>query len=299
MSGLLRLTSPDEAALWCAARRAEGRSIGFVPTMGYLHEGHLSLVRRALLENDLCAVSVFVNPLQFDEAADLEGYPRDWEGDTRLLEEAGAQMVFTGTLEQFFPGQLDADGGLPAARRVDPGAGALGLEGACRAGHFDGVATIVHRLFEVVAPDRAYFGRKDLQQTLVVEEVAARRGGPEVVVCETSREPSGLARSSRNARLSEAERSRAACLSRALFAAARAWRAGEASPEALELVLRSELGVPGVELEYAAVRDLAAWTAGPPEAPLLEPVALVAARIGPVRLIDNHPLDAPVPEVVP
>ncbi len=299
MSGLQRLTSPAAARCWCAARRAEGRSLGFVPTMGYLHEGHLSLVRRALAENDLCAVSVFVNPLQFDEAADLENYPRDWEGDTRLLEEAGAQMVFTGTLEQFFEGELDPSGALPRERLVDPGPGAAGLEGSCRAGHFDGVATIVDRLFEVVAPDRAYFGRKDLQQTLVVRAVAERRGGPEIVVCDTSREPSGLARSSRNARLTDEERARAACLSRALARAAAAWRAGEASPAALEATLGAALAVPGVELEYAAVRDLAGWTAERPAVPLREPVALVAARIGPVRLIDNHPLDGPFPEVAP
>lgn len=290
MSELCSLDSPALAREWCRARRAEGLSLGFVPTMGFLHEGHLSLVRRALAENDLCAVSIFVNPLQFDEGADLEAYPRDWEGDTSLLREAGADLVFTGTLAQFFEGELDAEGNLPGERLLDPGPGAHGLEGACRSGHFEGVATIVDRLFEVVGPDRAYFGQKDLQQTLVVRDLAARRGSPEVVVCPTSREPSGLARSSRNARLGPEELQRATCISRALFAASRAWLDGEPTVAALEELLAAELEVPGVEVEYAVVRDRAAWTEGAPAGPLVDPVALVAARIGPVRLIDNHAL---------
>jgi len=237
VSELCSLDSPALAREWCRARRAEGLSLGFVPTMGFLHEGHLSLVSRALAENDLCAVSIFVNPLQFDEGADLEAYPRDWEGDTSLLREAGADLVFTGTLAQFFEGELDAQGNLPGERLLDPGPGAHGLEGACRSGHFEGVATIVDRLFEVVGPDRAYFGQKDLQQTLVVRDLAARRGSPEVVVCPTSREPSGLARSSRNARLGPEELQRATCISRALFAASRAWLDGEPTVAALEELL--------------------------------------------------------------
>ncbi|TDJ67977.1 MAG: 2-amino-4-hydroxy-6-hydroxymethyldihydropteridine diphosphokinase, partial [Planctomycetota bacterium] len=158
-----RLETPAEAREWCAAQRSAQRSIGFVPTMGALHEGHLTLVRRAVLENDVACVSVFVNPLQFDDARDLERYPRDFERDAAKLAGVDCAMVFTGTLAQFFPGELDARGALPPERVLDPGPRAEGLEGEHRPGHFAGVATIVDRLFDVVAPDRAYFGRKDFQ----------------------------------------------------------------------------------------------------------------------------------------
>ena len=185
---ITRLDTPQEAREWCAAAR---RPLGFIPTMGALHEGHLSLVRAALDECAACVVSVFVNPLQFDDPGDLERYPRDLDTDARLLEEVGGDMVFTGTLAGFFPDEL-VDGALPPARLVDPGPAARGLEGALRAGHFAGVATIVDRLFDVVIPDRAYFGRKDLQQCLVVRDLAARRGDPEVVTCSTAREDDGV-----------------------------------------------------------------------------------------------------------
>ena len=290
-----QLESPAQASAWAAHQRARGRSLGFVPTMGALHEGHLSLVERALAENDLACVSVFVNPLQFDEASDLDAYPRDWQGDVQRLQDIGCQMVFTGTLAQFFEGQLDAAGKLAREHHQDPGAGALGLEGACRDGHFEGVATIVDRLFDVLHPDRAYFGQKDYQQTLVVREVARRRRSPQIVVCPISREPSGLARSSRNQRLSSEEREHAACLSRALRRCAASWHAGERDAAQLERVLRAEFDGEPVGLEYAAVRGSAAWTVERPAAALESAVAVVAARVGPVRLLDNHLLDEPFP----
>ena len=292
---LIRFQDPREAARWCATLRAEGRSLGFVPTMGALHDGHLSLVRRALAENDVACVSIFVNPLQFGEVRDLLAYPRDFAEDTRLLEELGCQMAFTGTLAQFFSGELLPDGAFPPERLLDPGPSARGLEGAFREGHFEGVATIVDRLFELVAPDRTYFGQKDFQQCLVIGDLARARGGPEVVVCPTSREPTGLARSSRNERLPAAGRARAACLSRALARAASRWREGERDPLRLEGVMRAELEGEELELEYAAVRDPGRWTEATPEGPLEEAVGLVAARLGEVRLIDNHLLFEPGP----
>lgn len=292
---ILRLEEPREASRWCAARRAEGRSLGFVPTMGALHEGHLSLVSRALAENELACVSIFVNPLQFDEAGDLAAYPRDFAADTRLLEGVGCGMAFTGTLAQFFESELLPGGGFPPDRLLDPGPSARGLEGACRSGHFEGVATIVDRLFEVVAPDRAYFGQKDFQQSLVISDLARRRGGPEVIVCSTSRERSGLARSSRNELLSAGDRARAACLSRSLARAASLWRGGEHDPARLEAAMRAELEDEPLEIEYAAVRDPRRWSAETPSAPIQEAVALVAARLGEVRLIDNHLLAEPGP----
>ena len=289
------LRDPNAAERWCAEQRAAGKTLGFVPTMGALHDGHLSLVRRAVAENDLACVSVFVNPLQFDEASDLESYPRDLEGDAHLLEGVGCAMAFTGALAEFFPGRLDAAGALEPESWVDPGPGAAGLEGACRTGHFEGVATIVQRLFELVGPTRAYFGQKDFQQTLVVRELARRAGEPQVVVCPTAREDHGLARSSRNERLSPEVRRRAACLAHGLSAAAEAWQSGERRLDVLEALLRAPLQIDGVELEYAAVRDARAWTEGPPAEPLGRPVAVVAARFGDVRLIDNHELDQPAP----
>ncbi len=287
------LATPAAARAWCADERARGVRIGFVPTMGALHEGHLELVRRAARENDAAVVSVFVNPLQFDDKADLDRYPRVFDADVALLGPAGCAMAFTGTLAGFFPGELGAEGSLPAAKLLDPGPAALGLEGALRQGHFAGVATIVDRLFDVVAPHVAYFGEKDFQQTLVVRDLARRRGAPPIVVCPTSREASGLARSSRNERLSPTERAEAAAIFRALSAARAAWQAGERRPGPLGAAMRTVLERTDLRVEYATVRDPDAWTADEPAGPLVRAQALVAARLGGVRLIDNLRLDAP------
>lgn len=296
----VRLTDPAAARAWCAAARARGATIGFVPTMGALHDGHLELVRRAARENDVAVVSVFVNPLQFNDPRDLERYPRDFEGDARQLAGASCAMVFTGALPQFFPERPELAGGalqIAPEAEVDPGPAASGLEGAHRPGHFAGVATIVDRLFDVVAPTRAYFGQKDFQQTLVVRDVARRRGGPEVVVCPTVREATGLARSSRNQLLSPEARVEALALSRALAAARAAWRAGERDAGALAAAMRSELGSPALTVEYAEVRDPEAWSAQPPGGAMRRAVALVAAKVGGVRLIDNLLLSAPDPSL--
>ncbi len=229
----LAFESVAEARAWLYEQRACGLRIGFVPTMGALHEGHLDLVRRAARENDLAIVSVFVNPLQFNDPKDYAAYPRTFAEDVRLLATAGCAMAFTGTLAQFFPHELDAAGKLNAAHQVPPGAAALGLEGAMRPGHFEGVAAIVDRLFETVLPDTAYFGAKDYQQAQVVLGLARRRGGPRVVVCPTVREASGLALSSRNARLSVEDRQRAAQIYQALNAPqvlVGTWRACQRHP---------------------------------------------------------------------
>ncbi len=289
---ILSLDDPRAAAEWCRAQRAAGHTLGFVPTMGALHAGHLELVRRALSETQRVCVSVFVNPLQFDDPRDLERYPRDFARDTRLLGDAGCPMVFTGTLAQFFPGELDARGGLAPSRRVDPGPFAEGLEGERRPGHFAGVATIVQRLFETVEPDAAFFGAKDFQQCLVVRDLARRRGAPRVVVCPTVREPSGLARSSRNALLDPALAPRAPRLFAALCAGEAAWAEGLRDAGELRARMLAHLEGSGLELEYLELRDPLAWTAVSPRGPLVRAVALAAARLGGVRLIDNHALDA-------
>jgi pantoate--beta-alanine ligase len=294
-----RLMDPAAARAWCAAARARGATIGFVPTMGALHDGHLELVRRAARENDVAVVSVFVNPLQFNDPRDLERYPRDFEGDARLLATASCAMVFTGTLAGFFPELPAGATALASAALVEPGPGARGLEGAFRPGHFEGVATIVDRLFEVVQPKRAYFGQKDFQQTLVVREVARRRGAaaPEIVVCPTVRDPEGLARSSRNLLLSPAGRGEALALSRALRAARDAWRRGERDAAALAQVMRAELASPALSVEYAEVRDPDAWTVDAPAGALSRAVALIAAKVDGVRLIDNLVLSSPDPSL--
>lgn len=256
--------------------------------MGALHPGHVSLVERARSESDLSCMSIFVNPLQFNDSKDLASYPRDFEKDAGILQEAGCDMVFTGTLAQFFP---EISGPEQIVKRR-PGPGAEGVEGAARPGHFAGVATICERLFEVVRPTRAYFGEKDFQQTLVVKDLARAMGYPEIVVCPTVRELSGLAWSSRNYLLSEKDRVQAACLSRALFAAREAWRTRERDAAKLRAVLQRELERGGVDVEYAELRDPEAWSAQPPTGRLTRAQALVAARVGPVRLIDTLRLDA-------
>lgn len=283
-------SSPQAASQWLRERRARGASTGFVPTMGALHDGHLALVRRARAENELVCVSVFVNPLQFDDPRDFERYPRDFAADARAVGGAGADMVFSGTLWEFFP---EAQGQRERIATVAAGPAALGLEGAFRPGHFDGVATIVTRLFEWVEPTRAYFGEKDFQQTLVVREIARRRGAPQIVVCPTEREPDGLARSSRNALLDPVARRRAPAIFAALTAARRSWReSGERRAAELERVMRAALAESGLEVEYAQVRDPLAWSEHAPQAPLERARALIAARAGAVRLIDNLRLDS-------
>ncbi len=291
---VLRLENPEAAAAWCKEVREKGESLGFVPTMGALHEGHLSLVRRAREENDRVCVSVFVNPLQFNDPRDYERYPRDFRADAALLAEHGCDMVFTGTLAQFFPGSR---GELERIELLTPGPAAVSLEGDVRPGHFQGVATIVGRLFELVEPDRAYFGLKDFQQCLVVKHLAASMEGPEVIACETLREPSGLARSSRNELLSEGQRREAVVIHRALQEARDAWRREQVrDPAELARRLRAVLEDSPLEVEYAEVRDPDHWTADVPPGPLERAVALVAGQLGGVRLIDNMRLDDPIAE---
>lgn len=293
--GLIRLTSVEEARAWCRAARADGGSLGFIPTMGALHSGHLELVRRAAAENDRVAVSVFVNPLQFNDPKDLESYPRDFEGDAKKLASVGCSMAFTGTLPEFFPDELDASGGLKAEHLIAPGPGAEALEGTFRPGHFAGVATICDRLFDVVEPTRAYFGAKDFQQCLVVEALAERRGGrPEIVRCDIVRSSAGLALASRNLLLSEDAKVEALAISRALRKVRAAWRGGLRDADTLAEMLTHALDAPGINLEYGEIRNPADWRAETPSGLIDQAVALVAASVGGVRLIDSMLLsDAP------
>ena len=284
---MLHLDSPTEAARWCSAQRDHGRTIGFVPTMGALHSGHLSLVTRACNENTACCASIFINPLQFEDAEDYDAYPRDTESDLALLNSHGCDMVFMGSLHQFFPEISDIN----EIKTLSAGPHGSGLEGQFRPGHLDGVTTIVERLFRTVGAARVYFGEKDFQQTLVVSDLARGMGYPEVVVCPTVREDSGLALSSRNVLLSTDEKTRAQRIYPALLAARDAWSSGERDPGRLSAIMMECLNLDGLVVEYAEVRDPGHWISEPQATPLEHAQALIAVRVGSVRLIDNLRLD--------
>ncbi|RZO13511.1 MAG: pantoate--beta-alanine ligase [Candidatus Thioglobus sp.] len=284
---MLHLDSPAEAAHWCSAQRERGSSIGFVPTMGALHNGHLSLITRACDENAACCASIFINPLQFEDTEDYDAYPRDTESDLALLEAHGCNMVFMGSLDQFFPESSDIN----QIKTLPAGPYGSGLEEQFRPGHLDGVRTIVERLFLTVGASRVYFGEKDFQQTLVVADLAREMGYPEVVVCPTVREDSGLALSSRNVRLSADEKTRAQQIYPALLAARDAWSSGERDPGRLSAIMIECLNHDGLVVEYAEVRDPGRWITQPQTTPLEHGQALIAVRIGSVRLIDNLRLD--------
>jgi pantoate--beta-alanine ligase len=262
--------------------RRAGSRIGLVPTMGALHEGHLSLVRRARADCDLVVVSLFVNPAQFNEPADLAAYPRDEHRDALLAADEGADFLFAPA-----PGEVYPTG---FATTVSVSGLTDTLEGAHRGrAHFEGVATVVTKLMNMVAPDVAYFGQKDAQQLLVVRRLVRDLNLPvQIEACPTVREPDGLAMSSRNALLSPGERARATALYRALQAADAAVLAGERDAAAVSGRGRAELDAAGVETEYFEL--VSADTL----APVLEvdgPVlAVVAARVGTTRLIDNQVL---------
>lgn len=284
---MLHLDSPAEAAHWCSAQRERGRTIGFVPTMGALHNGHLSLITRACGENTACCASIFINPLQFEDTEDYDAYPRDTESDLALLEAHGCNMVFMGSLHQFFPEISDIN----EIKTLPAGPYGSGLEEQFRPGHLDGVRTIVERLFGTVGASRVYFGEKDFQQTLVVSDLAREMGYPEVVVCPTVREDSGLALSSRNVRLSADEKTRAQRIYPALLAARDAWSSGERDPGRLSAIMMECLNHDGLVVEYAEVRDPGRWISQPQATPLEHGQALIAVRVGSVRLIDNLRLD--------
>jgi pantoate--beta-alanine ligase len=274
-----------------APARRDGLAIGLVPTMGALHEGHLSLVRRAREQCELVVVSVFVNPSQFDERADLERYPRPHERDAALAAGAGADLLFAPSVEEVYPP------GFATAVEV------LGLtdrlEGAARgAQHFRGVATVVTKLLCMTMPDRAYLGQKDAQQAVVIRRLVADLNLPvQIEVCPTVRDDDGLAMSSRNALLSAEQRSRALALPAALDAAARRAAAGERSGSELLRAARAAMLALGVEPEYVALVD--PGTLEPCEALVRDSLLAVAARIGEVRLIDNVILAPPVPSPHP
>jgi len=271
------IESLNQMRAWSRAERARGRRIGLVPTMGFLHEGHLRLVDRARERADRVVMSIFVNPLQFGPGEDFATYPRDLERDQKLAAERHVDCLFLPDAKAMYP----AD---PLVR-VHPGAMADGLEGAARPGHFAGVLTVVAKLFHLVEPDIAVFGRKDFQQAMLVRRMADDLNfGLEVDVAPTVRELDGLALSSRNAYLQGDERRAALALSRALRAVEQAWRGGEADPGLLARRGLDVLRAPGVAPEYLALVDEQMRPVARVDA---RTVVLVAARVGKTRLIDN------------
>jgi len=271
----------DEVRAACHAAGRAGR-LGLVPTMGALHAGHLSLVQRARESCDHVAVTIFVNPLQFGAHEDLDRYPRREAEDAELLRAAGADLVALLQRDQMYPPGFVTKVTQPELGRT--------LEGAARAGHFDGVLTVVAKLFGIAGPCRAFFGQKDFQQTVVVRRMVADLELPvDVEVCPTVRDADGLALSSRNAYLSPAEREQGLSLVRALIAANQAFLAGERASSALESLLRDtlEAGL-GHAPDYAAL--VRADDFSRPERASDDCVAVVAAPVGSTRLLDNHAL---------
>ena len=255
----------EELRMTLAAARQRGDRVGLVPTMGALHDGHRALLRAARAGSDMVVMSLFVNPSQFDEPADLERYPRDEAADHAIADAEGVDLVFEPSAAALYPPGFDT--------WVDPGAIGETLEGAARPGHFRGVATICAKLFSIVQPSRAWFGQKDAQQVTVVRQLVRDLDLPvEIVAVPTVRAADGLALSSRNARLSPAERAAGLALPRALEAGLRARRAGEDPVSAARTALES---APNVSIDYVDLADFDG------------PTLVAAVRVGDIRLIDN------------
>lgn len=290
---MITVTSIADVRATCDATRAAGGTVGFVPTMGYFHEGHRSLMRAARAANDLVVVSLFVNPTQFGATEDLGAYPRDPDGDRAVAEAEDVDVLFTPTVDEMYPA------GARTTVHVD------GLTerlcGASRPGHFDGVTTVVAKLLSIVGPSRAYFGRKDAQQLAVIRRMTTDLDLPvEVVGCPLVREHDGLALSSRNAYLEPDARQAATVLSGALYTASEAIVRGQRAAAAVrQLIVDTVAHVPQVRLDYVEVVDAA--TLEPIEQIVSDALVALAAFVGKARLIDNFtitfPAGVPTPDL--
>jgi pantoate--beta-alanine ligase len=285
----MKVTTTIAEARWALDEvRREGGTVGLVPTMGYLHDGHLSLMRAANADTDFVMATIFVNPLQFAPGEDLESYPRDPEGDRQKAEAAGVDLLLVPDHDEMYPDEV--------LTTVSVSGLSASMEGASRPTHFAGVATVVAKLFAIAGPCRAYFGEKDFQQLAVVRRMAKDLSFPvDVVGCPIVREPDGLAMSSRNAYLTAEQREAAPVLQRALLAGVANVRAGERDPAAvLQLVADVIEAEPLAELDYVALVD--PDTLVPPEGELQPGLTyrlLTAARFGIPRLLDNVALPVP------
>jgi pantoate--beta-alanine ligase len=266
-----------------ALRQKLNGTVGFVPTMGYLHKGHLALVKQARIENSAVIVSIYVNPTQFGPREDFGAYPRDLNRDLELLREKGVDIVFVPSDDEMYPREFSS--------WVDVEKVTGGLEGASRPGHFRGVATVVAKLFNIVQPTRAYFGQKDAQQVMVIKRMVADLNmGIEIVVVSTVRENDGLAMSSRNIYLSPGERQAATILFKVLTLARQLWRSGEKDAEKIRRQMTSLIQKESLaQIDYVSIADAETLE----ELNLIDRPALasLAVRIGKTRLIDNMPLE--------
>lgn len=261
------------------AWRKEGLSVGYVPTMGYLHEGHASLMKKSVENNDKTVASIFVNPMQFGPTEDLEAYPRDLDRDAALCEEIGVDLIFHPEVEEMYE-----DG---FCSFVDMNGLTKGLCGKTRPTHFRGVCTVVNKFFNIVKPDRAYFGQKDAQQLAVIKRMVADLNMDiEIIGCPIVREADGLAKSSRNTYLSEEERSAALCLSKSIFLAEALVKDGEISAEIIKAEMRKVLeSEPLARVDYVEVVD--SLTIEPVVEVKSGTLIAIAVYIGKTRLIDN------------
>lgn len=270
--------SPSELRTWIEDRRRQGRSIGFVPTMGALHEGHRRLIEVSRRADDETVVSIFVNRLQFDDPLDFARYPTTLEDDCTMCSTAGVSVVWAPSTDHMYPTGFSTSVHIGSVGEI--------LEGRSRPGHFAGVATVVAKLLNTTRPDRAYFGAKDFQQVAVVRRMVRDLDiGTDVVVVPTVRDQDGLALSSRNRRLTSDARRRALAINRALVECHDRWTNGERSIDRLEETMRTTMVDAGLGVDYAVVVD--AETLLPPESPRRDCVALVAVVCDEVRLIDN------------
>lgn len=283
------ITTKKELQCQVEACKSQGKTIGLVPTMGALHAGHASLVRRAVSENDVCFVSVFVNPTQFNNKEDLALYPRDLQRDADLLNTIGAQYVFAPTPEEMYTAEE-----MNETFHFDFGGLDKVMEGKMRPGHFNGVVQVVSRLFYLVQPDRAYFGEKDFQQLAIIRfmversELAGTFGTLQIVGCPIVREESGLALSSRNERLTDAEKQTALAISRTLFES-REWAKTQSVKEVEKRVADTINAVEGLEVEYYEIVDKTTLL---PTDTFHNAIGCVTVYCGKVRLIDNIQYEA-------
>jgi pantoate--beta-alanine ligase len=276
---MIELSTTTELRSWVRAERQAGRRLALVPTMGFLHEGHLALVDAARREADVVVMSLFVNPLQFGPSEDLASYPRDLERDRTLAAGRGVDLLFVPAAGVMYPPGSEV--------RVVPGPTAVRWEGEHRPGHFSGVLTVVAKLLLLVQPDVAVFGRKDYQQATLIRRMVRDLDFPlQLVIAPTVREADGLALSSRNTYLTAVDRAAGLGLSRALRAAVEAWRAGERRATAIRTVMEHALSLhPGLVVEYIAVAD--PDTLEPVDVANARTVIMVAGRAGRTRLLDN------------
>ena len=271
--------SKNSLSLTLNRLREEGKSVGFVPTMGALHEGHMSLVNRAKSENDVVVVSIFVNPTQFNNKTDLEAYPRIPEKDVPMLKAAGGDLLFMPEVQEMYP-----EGAVSSSTPLQLGSLGEVMEARHRPGHFDGVITVVRKLFEIVGTCKAYFGQKDFQQLAVVRFLVKHENLPvEIISCPVVREDDGLAMSSRNMRLTAEQRKAATVLSRVLFAVEREWDSKSIAwlHELARSIMEEE---PSVKLEYFEIADRDTLRTASEKK---NAVACIAAQVGEIRLIDN------------